>query len=65
MRRKQKPMLMYFSFLNNNANNARKERHLTSEKIGFLYFLSIKEKLTKDAKRNCRIHDSWPPMPTK
>jgi hypothetical protein len=43
-------------------SNAKKERDLTSIKTSFFFFfLSIKEKLTKDAKRNCRIHDSWPP----
>jgi hypothetical protein len=37
-------------------NNAKKERDLTSIKVRFFNFLSIKEKLTKDAKRNCRTH---------
>jgi hypothetical protein len=38
-------------------NNAKKERDLTSLKTKFFCFLSIKEKLTKDAKRNYRIHN--------
>jgi hypothetical protein len=44
------PMLVSFSFSNNNANNATKERDLTSRKTRFFYFLSIKEKLTKYAR---------------
>jgi hypothetical protein len=43
-------------------NNAKKERDLTSRKTRFFFFfLSIKSKLTKYAKRNSRIHDSFPP----
>jgi hypothetical protein len=34
-----------------------------AKKLGFfLYFLPIKAEVKKDAKRNCRIHDSCPPQ---
>jgi hypothetical protein len=59
MRIKHNPMLIPFYFSNHNAN---KERDLTSIKTRFLFFFLMKEKLPKDAKRNCKIHDLCPPL---